>query len=64
MKAVHKGNKIFDFNFTTGGSSDNVVNVSFIQSWYSSSVLFEDLFLDVFHKQTCMLWPKLATHCN
>ena len=43
MKAVDVGRKLFDLISTTGSGTHNVVHVSFVQGWFRSCVLSENL---------------------
>ena len=52
MKAVDVGRKIFDILPTSGSGTHNVVDISFVQGWFRSRVLSEDLFLDMPDEQT------------
>ena len=52
MKVVDVGRKIFYlFSSSAGGTSD-VVDISFVQGWFCSRVLIEDLFFDMPHEKT------------
>ena len=44
MKAVDISCKIFDPFSTCGGGTTNVVDISFVQGWFCSRVLIEDLY--------------------
>ena len=57
MKAVDVGRKIFYLSSTSGGGTSDVVDISFVQGWFCSRVLIEDLFLDMPHEQTSRLLP-------
>ena len=52
MKAVDVGRKIFDLISTSGSGTHNVIDISFVQGWFRSRELSEDLFLDMPHEQT------------
>ena len=52
MKTVDVGCKIFYLLSTSGGGTSNVVDISFLQGWFCSRVLIEDLFLDMPHEET------------
>ena len=57
MKAVDVGRKIFDLISTT-----NVVDVSFVQGWFRSCVLSENLLLDMPHEQTRTIRSQTAPY--
>ena len=47
VKVIYEGCKFFDRVPATGKGPGNVVNVSFIQVWLGSFVLFKDLLLNI-----------------
>ena len=47
MKTVDVGRKIFDLISTSGSGPHDVIDISFVQGWFCSGVLSEDLFLDM-----------------
>ena len=62
MKAVDVGGKIFYLFSASGGSTSDVVDISFVQGWFCSRVLFEDLFFDMPHEQTRIIRSQTAPH--
>ena len=49
MKTVDIGRKNFDLISTSGSGTHDVIDISFVQGWFRSRVLGEDLFLDMPH---------------
>ena len=60
MKAVDVGRKIFYLFSTSEGGTSDVVDISFVQGWFCSRVLIEDLFLDMPHEQTRIIRSQTA----
>ena len=56
MKTVDIGRKNFDLLSTSGSGTHDVIDISFVQGWFRSRVLGEDLFLDMPHKQARIIW--------
>ena len=50
MKTVDVGHKNFDLISTSGSGTHDVIDISFVQGWFRSRVLGEDLFIDMPHE--------------
>ena len=64
MKAVDVGRKVFHLCSTSEGGTSDVVDISFVQGWFCSRVLFKDLFLDMPHEQTRIIRSQTSPHCD
>ena len=64
MKTVDIVRKNFDLLSTSGSGTHDVIDISFVQGWFRSRVLGEDLFLDMPHKQARIIWSQTAPHSD
>ena len=64
MEAIDVGRKIFDLISTTRSGTHDVVDISFVQGWFRSRVLSEDLLLDMPHEKTRIVRSQTAPHCD
>ena len=62
MKTVDVGRKIFDLISTSGSGTHDVIDISFVQGWFRSRVLSEDLLLDMSHEQKRIIRSQTAPH--
>ena len=60
MKTVDIGRKNFDLISTSGSGTHDVIDISFVQGWFSSRVLRENLFLDMSHEQTSIIISSMV----
>ena len=58
MNTVDVGRNIFDLISTSGSGTHDVIDISFVQGWFRSLVLSEDLFLDMSHNKQAQLGPR------
>ena len=62
VKVVDECGEFFKILFIAGSGADYVVNIAFVEVWFSTAILLKYLFLDMANKQARIVWSKSTSH--